>query len=405
MQSLLPHENLLGLAEMMNFPGVIGADPNVMDKLLLFQDMLIDGHCPRLSGRDLNAYMAGGIDSDHECTTLEEATEKLARGMIVMIRQGSQSKDLARLIGIVNDSTWPRCMFVSDDVHPDDLIGKGHMNAIINAAMAAGMDPVRAITMASRTAAHHFRLRRRGALAPGFFADFSLSPTLNPWNPVRVFKNGIEVGREGKLIIDPSRWVMPPMPGSPMRMDAIDPKQLEVAAKPGKLRVIGALEETLFTRKLLFDPKIEDGCAVSDTDQDLLKIAVYNRYVPGVRPTVGFVHGLGLKKGAVATSIAHDSHNIIAAGVSDADITSAVSALIETGGGMSAAVGDLIEVLPLPIAGLMSPLPAFEVSGRLKVLKALIKDWGAKLENPYMALSFLALPVIPELKIDGPGAC
>jgi adenine deaminase len=403
LQSLLPNDNLLGLAEMMNFPGVIGADPNVMDKLLLFQDMLIDGHCPQLSGRDLNAYMAGGIGSDHECTTFEEAAEKLARGMSVMIRQGSQSKDLAKLIGVVNDSTWPRCMFVSDDVHPDDLIGKGHMNHIINGAMADGMDPVRAITLASWTTANHFRLRRRGALAPGFLADFSLSPTLNPWNPVRVFKGGVEVGRERKLIVDPSCWVMPPMPGSPMRMDPVSPKQLVVPAKPGKLRVIGALEETLFTQKLLMDPKIEDGCVVCDMDRDLLKLAVYNRYVAGTRPAVGFIHGLGLKKGAIATSIAHDSHNIIAAGVSDADITSAVSALVETGGGMAAAVGDLIEVLPLPIAGLMSPLPATEVSARLKVLKALIRDWGAKLENPYMALSFLALPVIPELKITDLG--
>jgi adenine deaminase len=403
LHSLLPSDNLLGLAEMMNFPGVIGSDSNVLDKLLLFQDMMIDGHCPQLSGRDLNAYMAGGIDSDHECTTFEEAAEKLSRGMVVMIRQGSQSKDLEKLIGIVNNSTWPRCMFASDDVHPDDLIGKGHMNAIVNSAMAAGMHPVRAITLASWTAARHFGLRRRGALSPGFIADFSISPTLNPWDPVRVFKTGIEVGREKKLVVDPSLWPMPPMPGSPMRMDAVSPEQLVVPFRPGKLRVIEALEATLFTRKILMDPKVENDRVVCDTERDLLKIAVYNRYVPGSAPTVGFVHGLGLKKGAVATSVAHDSHNIIAAGVSDDDITCAVSALIETGGGMAAAVGDLVEVLPLPIAGLMSPLPAPEVSGRLRVLKALIKDWGAKLENPYMALSFLALPVIPELKITDLG--
>jgi len=403
LQSLLPNENLLGLAEMMNFPGVIGADPEVIDKLLLFQDQVIDGHCPRLTGRDLNAYMAGGIGSDHECTTLEEAAEKLARGMTVMIRQGSQSKDLAELIGIVNDSTWPRCMLVSDDVHPDDLIAKGHMNAIINGAMAMGLDPVRAITLASWTPANHFHLRRRGALAPGFIADFSLSPTLNPWDPMRVFKGGIEVARGRKLLADPAGRLMPPLPGSPMRMAEIGPEQLIVPAKPGKLRVIGALEATLFTRKLLLEPRIENGCVVCDTERDLLKTVVYNRYVAGMRPAVGFVHGLGLKKGAVATSFAHDSHNIIAAGVSDADITSAVSALIEAGGGMAAAVGDLVEVLPLPIAGLMSPWPASEVSARLKVLKALIKDWGAKLENPYMALSFLTLPVIPELKITDLG--
>ncbi len=403
LQSLLPDENLLGLAEMMNFPGVIGADPEVTDKLLLFQHLVIDGHCPGLSGRGLNAYIAAGIGSDHECTAFEEAAEKLARGMAIMIRQGSQSKDLEKLIGIVNDSTWPRCMFVSDDLHPDDLIVKGHMNAIVNAAMTLGMDPVRAITMASWTPANHFRLRRRGALAPGFFADFSISPTLDPWNPVRVFKRGIEIAREGELLTDPVCWPMPLLPGSPMRIDRISPEQMLVPAKAGKLRVIGILEATLFTRKLLMDPKIENGYVVCDPERDLLKVTVYNRYVPGRGPAVGFVHGLGLKKGAIATSVAHDSHNLIAAGVSDADITAAVSALRQTGGGLAAASGGLIEILPLPIAGLMSALPASDVSDRLRVLKALVKDWGSKLDNPFMALSFLSLPVIPELKLTDLG--
>ena len=403
LQSLFPDENLLGLAEMMNFPGVIGADPEVTDKLLLFQDLVIDGHCPGLSGRDLNAYMAGGIGSDHECVALQEAVEKLARGMAVMIRQGSQSKDLEKLIGIVNDSTWPRCMFVSDDLHPDDLIDKGHMNAIVNAAMTLGMDPVRAITLASWTPANYFRLRRRGALAPGFFADFSISPTLDPWNPVRVFKRGIETAREGELLTDPICWPMPPLPGSPMRIDRISPEQMLVPAKAGKLRVIGILEATLFTRKLLMDPKIENGYVVCDPERDLLKVTVYNRYVPGRDPAVGFVHGLGLKKGALAATVAHDSHNVIAAGVSDSDITAAVSALRQTGGGMAVASGGRIEILPLPIAGLMSALPASDVSDRLRMLKALLRDWGAKLDNPFMALSFLSLPVIPELKLTDLG--
>lgn len=408
LQSLLPNDRLLGLAEMMNFPGVIGADPQVIDKLLLFQQLVIDGHCPGLAGRDLNAYIAAGPGSDHECTSLEEAGEKLARGMAVMIRQGSQSKDLSRLIGIVNDSTWPRCMFVSDDLHPDDLIGKGHMNAIVNAAMALGMEPVRAITLASRTAADYFGLRRRGALAPGFIADFSISPTLNPWNPVRVFKDGIEIAREGELLTDPICWPMPSLPGSPMRIDRVDPRQLKVdPAGPsggiGKLRVIGIMEATLFTRKLLMDPKIENGCVVSDPERDLLKAAVYNRYVSGRAPAVGFVHGLGLKEGAIATSVAHDSHNVIAAGVSDADIAASVSALKQTGGGMAAVSKEVVEVLPLPIAGLMSALPASDVSERLRALKTRVKDWGSKLENPFMALSFLSLPVIPELKLTDLG--
>jgi len=403
LQSLLPDENLLGLAEMMNFPGVIGADPLVTDKLLLFQDLVIDGHCPRLSGRDLNAYTAAGITSDHECTAFEEAAEKLALGMAVMIREGSQSKDLANLIGIVNDSTWPRCMFVSDDLDPDDLIAKGHMNVIVNAAMTLGMDPVRAIALTSWTPANYFRLRRRGALAPGFFADFSISPTLNPWNPVRVFKSGIEIAREGELLNDPICWPMPPLPGSPMRIGRISPDQLLVPARAGKLRVIGVLEKTLLTRKLLMEPKIENGYAVCDLERDLLKAAVYNRYVPGREPSVGFVHGLGLKKGAIGTSVAHDSHNVIAAGVSDADIAAVVAALRQAGGGMAAAAEGMVEILPLPIAGLMSALPASDVSERLGVLKARVRDWGTRLGNPFMALSFLSLPVIPELKLTDLG--
>ena len=401
--SLLPDERLTGLAEMMNFPGVIQADPQVTDKLLLFQNMVIDGHCPSLSGRDLNAYIAAGIGSDHECTSPEEATEKLERGMTVMIREGSQSKDLRKLIGIVNDATWPRCMFVSDDLHPDDLVGKGHMNAIINAAMSLGMDPVRAVTLASWTPAAYFRLPRRGALAPGFFADFSISPTLSPWDPVRVFKSGIEIARDGELLSDPILWPMPPLPGSPMHIDKISPRQLLVPAKDGRLRVMEILEATLFTPKLLMDPKIENGYVICDVGRDLLKAAVYNRYVPGRAPAVGFVHGLGLKKGAIATSIAHDSHNVIATGVSDDDIVAAVSALRQTGGGMAAASEGLVEVLPLPIAGLMSALPASDVSHGLGKLKALVKDWGARLDNPFMALSFLSLPVIPELKLTDLG--
>ena len=401
--SMLPDPNLLGLAEMMNFPGVIGAHAEVTDKLLLFQEAVMDGHSPGVSGKDLNAYIAAGIGSDHECTSAGEAAEKLARGMVVMIRQGSQSKDLEKLLPIVDDFTWQRCMFVTDDVHPDDLVGKGHMNAIVNAAMGLGMAPARAIAMASWTPAGYFRLKRRGALAPGFLADFSLSPTLNPWNPTQVFKNGIEVARAGKLLIDPACWRTPFPPESPMHIGLIDPQDLLVPAKGAKLRVIEVLEATLFTRKLLMDPTVENGCAVSDTGRDLLKAAVYNRYVPGSKPAVGFVHGIGLKRGAIATSVAHDSHNVIAVGVSDADIVSAVSALRDNRGGMAAALGDSVVVLPLPIAGLMSPLPAPEVSAELKKLKACAKEWGAKLDNPFMALSFLSLSVIPELKLTDLG--
>ncbi|MGC9194312.1 MAG: adenine deaminase [Syntrophobacteraceae bacterium] len=401
--SLLPEENMPGLGEMMNFPGVIGTNPEVLDKLLLFQEWVIDGHCPGVSGRDLNAYIAAGIGSDHECTTAAEAAEKLSRGMTVMLRQGSQSKDLGKLIGVVNDSTWHRCMFVTDDIHPDDLVGKGHMNAIINEAMALGIAPARAIAMASLNPAGYFRLQRRGALAPGYIADFSLSPTLNPWNPVRVFKNGVEVAREGHLLADPGAWSVPAPPQHPMNIGSLDLKHLLVPAMGKRLRVIEVLESTLFTPKLVMDAKIENGCAVSDIERDLLKAVVYNRYIPDARPVVGFIHGMGLKKGAIATSVAHDSHNVIAVGVSDGDILAAVRALKESRGAMAAVSQDCVEILPLPVAGLMSELGAPEVSAKLKILKACARQWGAKLDNPFMALSFLSLSVIPELKLTDKG--
>ncbi|MFZ2447971.1 MAG: adenine deaminase [Syntrophobacteraceae bacterium] len=404
LESLLPHENLLGLAEMMNFPGVLFADPEVTDKLLLFQDRVIDGHCPRLGGLDLNAYIAAGIRSDHECTARAEATEKLAAGLAVMIRQGSQSRDMKELLGIVDDHTWPHCMFVSDDVHPDDLLRKGHMNAVVNLAMELGMEPVRAITLATWTAANHFRLPRRGAIAPGFFADFSLSPTLNPWEPVRVFKRGIEIARDGKLLTDPSHWPAPAMPGSPMRITRLSFEDLLVPAHSGKIRVIGVREGTLLTEKLLVHPKTEGGHVVSDPERDILKAAIYNRYVPDKPPAVAFVEGCGLKKGAIATSVAHDSHNVIAVGVRDVDIIAVVSALRKAGGGMAAGDADgEIEILPLPIAGLMSAGPAAEVAEKLGCLKAHARAMGSRLDNPFMALSFLALPVIPELKLTDLG--
>jgi adenine deaminase len=401
--SMLPQENMPGLGEMMNFPGVIGANPEVLDKLLLFQESIIDGHCPGVSGRDLNAYIAAGIGSDHECTTAAEAAEKLSRGMRVMLRQGSQAKDMAKLLAVVNDSTWPRCMFVTDDIHPDDLVGKGHMNAIVNEAMALGMAPARAIAMASLNPAGYFGLQRRGALAPGYLADFSLSPTLNPWNPVRVFKNGVEIAREGRLLADPGSWQVPAPPPHPMRIGSLDSKDLLVPAAGKRLRVIEVLESTLFTRKLVMDAKIENGFVVSDIERDLLKAAVYNRYIPDAKPTVGFIHGLGLKKGAIATSVAHDSHNVIVVGVCDRDILAAVKALKESRGAMAAVSQECVEVLPLPIAGLMSELGAPQVSEKLKVLKACARQWGAIPDNPFMALSFLSLSVIPEFKLTDRG--
>lgn len=389
---------------MMNFPGVLMGSPDVMEKLLLFQGSVIDGHAPGLSGGALNAYIAAGIRSDHECTTLEEAREKVSKGMTIMLRQGSQSKDLAELLPVIDDYTWPHCMLVRDDLHPDDLLREGHMNAVVNRAMDLGLEPVRALTLATWTPARYFGLARKGAIAPGYEADFSLSPTLRPWTPARVFKKGRETAREGKLLVPPDSWPQPPSPKSPMAITRLTADDLLVPAQEGLLHVIGIVEGSLFTRKLLLPPKIERGYAVQDVERDILKIAVYNRYVPDRPPAVGFVQGLELKGGAIASTIAHDSHNLIAAGATDAAILEAVDALRRRGGGM-ATVSDNgeVEALPLPIAGLMSDQPIRHVVEQLGVLKKKAKELGSSLHNPFMALSFLALPVIPELKLTDAG--
>jgi adenine deaminase len=404
LHSLLPHPRILGLAEMMNFPGVVMGYPDVLDKLLLFQEKILDGHSPLLSGLWLNAYLQPGIGSDHECTSSTEAMEKLSKGMTIMIREGSQSKDLAQLLPIVNDHTWPRCMLVSDDRHPDDLLREGHMNAIVNRAMDQGMDPVRALTLATLTPARYFRLDRQGALAPGYQADLSMSPTLTPWAPQRVFKRGVEVARNGKLLTSLDAWPQPPCPASPMKVARPRREDLRVAARPGRLRIIGVMEGTLLTRKIFMPPRVENGEVATDLERDILKLVIYNRYVPDRPPCVAFVQGFGLKKGAIATTVAHDSHNLIAVGADDGAIMEVVNAVRKCGGGMAiGAENEPVQILPLPIAGLMSDLPLQEVVVRLEKMKEQARGWGSSLHNPFMALSFLALPVIPELKLTDLG--
>lgn len=398
------HPRILGLAEMMNYPGVLMGVPEVLEKLVSFQDAVLDGHAPSLTGLALNGYLAAGIRSDHECTSVEEAREKLARGMTVMIREGSQSKDLAALLPAVDDHSWPHCMLVSDDRHPDDLLAEGHMNAIVNRAMSLGMEPVRALALTTLTPARYFGLSRRGALAPGFRADLTLSPTLNPWNPLRVFKDGVEVARDGKLTVDPASWPRPTVPESPMRPSAILPEDLRVPWQAGPMCVIGAREGTLLTEKLYMEPKREGDFAVQDVERDLLKLVVCNRYAAGAKPSVAFARGFGLRRGALATTVAHDSHNLIGLGASDAAILRVLEAVRACGGGM--AVGDeegAIEVLPLPIGGVMSDRPLGEVVERLDRLKAFSRALGSPLSNPFMALSFMSLPVIPELKLTDRG--
>lgn len=404
LSGLKSHPRVLGLAEMMNFPGVLMGIPEILEKLLLFRDGVVDGHAPGLSGLGLNGYLAAGIRSDHECTSLAEAREKLAGGMTIMIREGSQSKDLEALLPVVGDRSWPQCMFVSDDRHPDDLLREGHMNAIVNRAVSLGMDPVRALALASWTAARYFRLPRQGAVAPGFQADFTLSPTLSPWVPARVFKDGVEIARDGVLLVDTASWRTAAPPASPMRIKRLSVDDLRVEAGKGSLRVVGVREGTILTSGLLMEPTVRDGAVVPDVERDLLKLVVYNRYVEGTGPSVGFANGFGLKRGALATTVAHDSHNLICVGASDGAIVRVAAAVRDCGGGMAVGTEEGgIDVLPLPVGGLMSDGLLRDVVEDFEKLKTRAGALGCVLSNPFMALSFLALPVIPELKLTDLG--
>ncbi len=403
---LRSHPRVLGLAEMMNFPGLVHGDPQVVQKMVLFQDGPIDGHCPRLSGRDLNAYVGAGVGTDHETTTLEEALEKLSKGMVLLIREGSQSKDLLALLPAITDATWPWCVFVTDDRHPTDLLEDGHMDVVVNKAVSAGLDPTRAVAMATVNPARHFRLGRRGAVAPGYLADFSISPSLHPWKPVSVYKNGREVVREGSLVEVPAAGGSEPFPESPMFLPPLHVNDLRIPAEKSKVRVIVVREGTLLTDEIHHRLPERDGCLVSDPHHDVLKVAVYNRYGEDrlTKPSVGFVRGFGLRTGALASTVAHDSHNLIVVGASDEAMIRTARAVADAGGGLAAGDEDGVRALvPLPIAGLMSDKPLEEVCSALDELNRAAGDLGSSLKHPLMALSFLALPVIPKLKITDRG--
>ncbi|SMC27603.1 Adenine deaminase [Desulfacinum hydrothermale DSM 13146] len=408
LQTLRSHPRVLGLAEVMNFPGLLASDPQVLEKVALFQDGPMDGHAPFVSGEDLNAYTGVGIRTDHEATTLQEAQEKLSKGMMLMIREGSQSKDLEALLPAVTDATWPRCMLVCDDRHPTDLLRDGHMDAVVNRAVSLGLDPVRAMAMATINPARHFGLKDRGAIAPGYRADFSVSPTLHPWTPVRVFKNGVEWVRDGAVVegMDQVPWEHEGLPESPMWLPPLRQEDLRVRAEGARLRVITVHAGSLITDQDLVEVRPTDGYVAADPAQDLLKVAVYNRYVPTdpPGPAVGFVRGFGLQRGAVASTVAHDSHNLVVVGASDSAMIVAAKAVAATGGGLAVADDDhVLASLALPIAGLMSPRPLEEVCRELDALNRAARSLGSTLPHPFMALSFVALPVIPRLKITDRG--
>ena len=401
--SLWSEERVLGLAEMMNYPGVLNRDPEVMAKLRAAAGRPIDGHIPGLSGKDLNAYIAAGVGSDHECSSLSEAREKLARGMYIMLREGSAAKNLKTLLPVCTPGSCRRCLLATDDRHPEDLLAEGHIDYLLRTAIAEGIDPVDAIRMATLNAARYFGIPAAGAVAPGYRADLVTFGSLKKMEIDRVFKDGRLVARGGKMVLKGWEPELPMLRGS-ININWADLDDFRVPAGEGKARVIGVVPDQIFTRALRLTLKTRRGEAVSDLKRDILKIAVLERHTASGRVGVGFVRGFKLQSGALASSVAHDSHNIIVVGTDDKDMMTAVIEVVRMGGGQAVVEGDrVMAALPLPIAGIISPRPLAEVRRAVIALNTAVRRLGSTLQDPFMTLSFLALPPIPSLKITDRG--
>ena len=400
--SLLEEDRVLGLAEMMNYPGVLFRDAEVMAKLALAEGRPVDGHAPGLSGRDLSAYIAAGIGSDHECTSIEEAREKVRAGMHIMLREGSAAKNLSDLLPLVTARNAGRFLFVSDDRHPADLLSQGHIDFMVRTAVEQGLEPIVAMQMASINAARYFGLSHLGAVAPGYRSDMVILDSLESLRPVKVIKDGVLVAEEGRLCVPlkPAKGVK----GRSMNIAPLGPASFAIAAQPGPARVIGVVDGQIVTRALSLDPRVEEGLVVSDTGRDILKMAVVERHHGTGNIGRALVQGFGLAFGALATSVAHDSHNIAVVGVTDADMLAAVLAVQQMGGGLVALKEGRAQArLPLPVAGLMSEARLEEVQEGLESCIAAARELGCRLTDPFMTLSFLCLPVIPELKLTDRG--
>jgi adenine deaminase len=394
----------LGVAEMMNFPSVVAGRDDALAKLRVAERMgrHVDGHAPGLSGAELNAYVAAGVRSDHECSTLDEALEKRRLGLWVMIREGSAARNLEALLPMVLEHGPANTMLVTDDREPDHLLDEGHVNDVVRRAVALGCPPADAVTMATLHPARYHGLPRHGALAPGAVADVLAVEDLARFEPVSVWKRGRLVAEGGRSAEVP-RAEAPPWMRDSVRVPRLDAGAFRIPAG-GRVRVIGVAPGEIVTRALVDEPAIRDGEAVAEPKRDLTKVAVIERHTGSGRLGLGFVRGFGLRHGALASTHAHDAHNLVVIGVDDADMAAAAARLAEIGGGQVAVRGGtVLAELSCPIGGLMSDLPAEDVAAAARRLDGAARDLGSGLEAPFMAMSFLALSVVPELKITDLG--
>jgi len=392
---------VLGLAEVMNFPGVVGGDPEVLAKLVAFADRPLDGHAPGLSGRALAAYVASGIGSDHESTTIDEAREKLRLGMTIFLREATNAKNLRTLLPLVTAANQHRFCLCTDDRQPADLLDDGHIDHLVRLAIAGGVDPIVALRMASWNTAHHFRLHDRGAITPGRRADLVVFDDLRAPRPRLVFRRGQLVARDGEALVAAPKQAARLRGTMNVDWSAID---FAIPAEGRRLRAIGAIPDQLVSRHLVEEARIEDGVAAADPARDLLKMAVIERHHGSGGMGKGFVKGFGLGQGALASSVAHDHHNLVVIGADDPSMATAARRAAALGGGLVVAAGErVLAEVPLSLGGLMSDRPIEEVRRELDRALVAAGELGSTLHDPFMAMSFLALEVIPSLKLTDRG--
>ena len=401
---LIDSDWVLGIAEMMNFPGVVNQDKEVISKLKLGlnKNKRIDGHAPYLADKDLCAYVASGVSSDHECTNPSEAIEKLRLGMYIMVREGSAAKDLDALIPVLKDFPTRKCIFVTDDRYPSAL--SEHINMMVRRAVEKGVSPVKAVQMASINTAEYFGLKNLGAIAPAYKADILILDNLVDFKPSMVIKNGEIVAKNGEMVVDIEKKNLSSLRGT-VNIRWMEMDDLKIKAKSNKVKAIEVTDGQLVTKCVEANVNIdEEGYAVSNIEEDVLKILVIERHKASGNIGKGFVKGFGLKSGAIASTVAHDSHNMIVIGTNDDDMFKAIKELVKSQGGkVIVKDGEVVSKLELPIAGLMSEESSDIVIDKAEQLKNGEKIVGCSLTEPFMTMAFLSLSVIPEIKLTDKG--
>ncbi len=404
---LLGRKQVLGLAEMMDYPGVLAGETDILRKLVAAAGAVIDGHAPGLTGRDLNAYLAAGPMSDHETTRPAEAREKLRRGVTLMLREASMARDMTRLLPDIPAAALDRCLLVTDDLLPHDLLRRGHLDAVLRRAVrTGGLDPVQAIRMVTLNAATYFGLSRVGAVAPGWRADLVVFEDLRAFRARLAIHAGRVVARDGRLTVPAlDRLAAGGRLHRTVRLRArLSPGMFHIPARPGRCRAIRVRGDTIITDEVAVRPRVVNGAVVADPGADCAKLAVVERHTGSGRIGLGLVVGLNLRTGALATSVAHDCHNIVVAGTQDEDMLAAVREIQRMHGGLAAVRdGQVLARLALPVAGLLSQAPLQRVAGAMEALTRVARRFGVTAPQPFLTLSFLTLAVVPSLKLTDQG--